>query len=532
MRPSILRPLALAAVLSLTACQAYPTTPQAAVGARQDAVLLQGRVTFPGYGLLAVESDMTRQSAIALIDATGVTRAAGTTDASGRFTLYRSTTTFAPQTGDVFTLEAMRRQDVGAEQRWLTLRTLIRRTADGWTSLSGPSVTVSLTTTAVCTLVANVPSLLTEAWGSVSGTTAGDLPGYPAADIQAVATALAAQLADGHDPSPGMIYEGDYTIRTQADLDALKPYSRVRGALVIQSDELTSLSLPFLRQVDDYLHVEGRSLTSLAGLGSLVACRSFSLEACDALTDLTGLGRLAETQELNIQNCQNLTALTGLAALTGEIDLVVRYCPALTSLAGLEGLTTLGYMTLEYNGLTSLAGLENVTAAGTLHVQFNQDLASLSGLDALTSAGSLTVSYNGDLTSLQGLGALTTVAGSVEIKSNARLASLDGLSALTTVAGGLDLSSLPLVTSLSPLANLGSVESLFLFNLPAIGSTAVFSDLTRLSALMIDDCPGLPDLSGFASLASIDFLMLGGGLCNATLPLNPTPQMVQRNCEN
>jgi hypothetical protein len=147
MKPAILRPLAVAAALALSACQAYPTTPVAAVGARQDGILLQGRVAFPGYGLLAAEGDLTRQSAIALIDAGGVTRAAGTTDATGVFTLYRSTAAFTPQTGDVFTLEAMRRQDVGAEHRWLTLRTLVRRTAGGWTSLSGPSVTISLTTT-------------------------------------------------------------------------------------------------------------------------------------------------------------------------------------------------------------------------------------------------------------------------------------------------------------------------------------------------------------------------------------------------
>jgi hypothetical protein len=494
--------------------------------------LLQGRVAFPGYALLATEGDLTRQSAIALIDASGVTRAAGTTDATGVFTLYRSTATFAPEVGQVFTLEAMRRQDVGAEHRWLTLRTLIRRTASGWTSLSGPSVTVSLTTTAICTLVASRPALLADAWGSVSGTTAGNLPGFPAADIQAVATALASQLAEGTDPSGGLVYEGDVTVRTQADLDALKPYSRIRGALVIESDALTSVSLPFLRMVDDYVHIEGRSLTSLSGLGSLVACKSFNLDGCDALTDLTGLGRLAETQELNIQNCDNLTSLAGLTALTAQVDLVVRYCSALTSLSGLEGLTALGYMTLEHNGLTSLTGLDHVTTIGTIQVQFNQDLVSLSGLGALTSAGSLTVSYHDNLTSLQGLGALTTVTESVEIKGNEKLASLDGLSALTTVGSGLDLSRLPLVTSLSPLATLESVDALYLFDLPAITSTAAFGDLTRLSALMISDCPGLADLSGFASLASIDYLMLGGGLCNATLPLNPTPQMVQRMCEN
>jgi hypothetical protein len=519
MRPSILRPLALAAMLSLTACQASPTTPVAAVGARQDGVLLQGRVTYPGYGLLAVESDMTRQSAIALIDATGVTRAAGTTDASGIFTLYRSTATFTPQTGDVFTLEAMRRQDVGTGQRWLTLRTLVRRTATGWTSLSGPAVTLSLNSTALYTILANEPALRAAAWGSIALTTPGDLPGYPASAIQAMGTQLAAQLAAGDDPSGGLIYEGDVTIRTQADVAALKPYSRIRGALVIESDDLTSFSLPFLRVVDDYVHVESRSLTSLSGLSSLVACGGLMLEACDALTDLTGLDRLADTDGLQLQGCSNLTSLNGLTALTSLNHLIITQCHKLTSLAGLERLTRVGNIGLQSNGLTSLTGLNGVTTAHDITLMYNRQLVDLSGLDALTTVHDLTVEVNDALQSTQGLGALTTVNGSVSIRDNPQLASLDGLSALTTVTGGLDFSRLP-VTTLSPLANLERVGSLYLFELPAVTSTAAFGKLTALSMLMIDGCPGLTDLSGFSSLTSVTVLSLGGELCNATLPLN------------
>lgn len=533
MRPSILRPLALAAALAMTACQAYPTTPLTAVGARQDGILLQGRVTFPGYGVLAAESDLTRQSAIALIDATGVTRAAGTTDASGHFTLYRSTTTFAPQTGDVFTLEAMRRQDVGTESRWLTLRTLVRRTADGWTSLSGPVVTLSMTSTALFTILAAEPALREAAWGSITGTTPGDLPGYPASEIQAMGTQLAAQLATGDDPSGGLAYEGDYVIRTQADVDALKGYSRIKGNLNFEADDLTSFSLPFLRVVDGYVHVESGSLSDLRGFGSLVACESFTVYECTALTDLTGLARLADTSELYIGNCYNLTSLNGLSALTGLKNLIVLQCSNLTSLAGLEGLSRVSALTLQSNGLTSLTGISGLTAAGNVSIQFNNQLVSLAGLENLTTVEDLTVSYNNALPSLAGLEALTTITGGLEVKSNELLASFAGLEVLTTVGETLSIEMLPLVTSLSPLSRLESVGSLYVNQLPLLNTSAGFERLTALEGLSIVNCPALTELDGFAALTSVGNLWLNdASLCGVTLPNDPSPGylMDQRVC--
>jgi hypothetical protein len=533
MRPSILRPLALAAALALSACQAYPTTPVAAVGAPQDGILLQGRVAFPGYGVLAVESDVSRQSAIALIDATGVTRAAGTTDASGAFTLYRSTTAFAPQTGDVFTLEAMRRQDVGTERRWLTLRTLVRRTASGWTSLSGPAVTLSLTSTALYTILAAEPALRDAAWGSITGSTPGDLPGYPASAIQAMGAQLAAQLAAGDDPSGGLVHEGDYTIRTQADVDALQGYSRIKGNLVVESNTLATFEAPFLRVVDGYVHVDSDSLTDLRGFGSLVACQSFTLWECSALTDLTGLARLADTDDLHLSNCWGLTSLAGLEALTGVKNLIIRQCSNLTSLAGLEGLTRIGGVSLESNGLTSLSGLNGLTTAGAIVIQFNHDLVSLSGLENLTTVENLTVSYNNTLPSLEGLNALTTITGTIEVKSNERLASFAGLEALTTIGETLSIEMMPLVTSLSPLSRLESVGALYINQLPALNTSAGFEKLTALRFLWILNCPALTGLDGFAALTTLGTLWLNdASLCGVTLPNNPTPGYVmdQRVC--
>lgn len=530
MKPDFLRPLALAAMLSLSACQAYPTTPLTTVSVRQDGILLQGRVTYPGYGVLAVEGDMTRQSAIALIDATGVTRAAGTTDASGAFTLYRSTTTFAPQADDVFTLEAMRRQDVGTEARWLTLRTLVRRTADGWTSLSGPAVTLSLNSTALFTILAAEPALREAAWGAISGTTPGDLPGYPASTIQAMGAQLAAQLAAGDDPSGGLIYEGDYVISTQADVDALQRYSRIRGNLNVAGDELTSFSLPFLRVVDGYVDVNSDSLTDLRGFGSLVACESFAIQESSALTDLTGLTRLAYTDGLHLQACPNLTSLNGLAALTGLDHLFIARCDNLTSLAGLERLTRVGNISLQSNGLTSLTGLGGITTAWNVTLQSNPALVDLSGLDALTTAADLTVENNDALVGLAGLGALTTVNGNLSIKSNDALASLDGLEALTTVGGAIDIGFSPALASLDALENLTSLGSLYLAELPLLTDTAAFGGLTTLNTLLVYHCPGLTDLAGFTSLTTLGELTIyDAALCGVTLPTGAVPATVNDN---
>jgi hypothetical protein len=59
------------------------------------------------------------------------------------------------------------------------------------------------------------------------------------------------------------IFEGDYTIENQSDVDALAGYCEIHGDLRILGTELTSFALPALTSVSDHLHVrDNAALTS------------------------------------------------------------------------------------------------------------------------------------------------------------------------------------------------------------------------------------------------------------------------------
>lgn len=390
---------AFAALSLVSACHAAPLAPLTA-----SVPVLRGHVDFPGYAVQATSSNIAMKATVSLIDSSGVARMGGTTDSFGNFTLYQSTIPFAPQPGQVYTLNVTRRYTNGA---LMTLKTVVKCQTGSWDSITGTTVSVNVTTTGVVNfddknadvgpadLIGKVDmSIPANPVISAIGT-------HGAVEISDYVTDVNTALSNDADPSGPLTYHGSATLTDQASIDAIARYTVIDGNLVINLDSsFTSFSLPNLKKVTGYLSTysdgsANQNLTSLSGLSNLTYVGS---------------------------NC--------------ELDVL----PNVTSLQALSKLTTVGgNLDIQNNGaLTSLAGLENITKTGltveggNFIVSNNALLASLTTFKLTSVKGYMTISSNPKLANLDGLASITSVSSSVRIESNDVLSSVSGLNSLTS----------------------------------------------------------------------------------------------------
>ncbi len=130
------------------------------------------------------------------------TAAAGSTDANGAFQLTFDSS-FTPAVGDMFILEASRR--MGPAQQRQALRTWVRRTANGWESLTGDTTVVDARTTALSALIhlksltaSDFIAALTLSAGETSyPETVGDIASSEVEEATALAHTL---LSESEDP--------------------------------------------------------------------------------------------------------------------------------------------------------------------------------------------------------------------------------------------------------------------------------------------------------------------------------------------
>lgn len=306
------------AVSTLAACQATPApsalNPVIPVATSHEAVLLRGRVSVPGYQVLAEPSDLVSQATVSLL-LNGVTVAAGVTDLDGAFTLYRSTTPLAIDPGDQFVLAVMKRVDVGTDVKWLSMRTLVEKTAEGWTSITGSEVVVSMATSAIARLVANDPGLtFALVRGVVDPVTAAVAPfgTYDQTEVLAYAQLLTERLRSGLDPAAPLVYADDVDLWEPSQLEALYFYDTIDGYLWIRKEYTgTTVELPNLKCVTDFISVgDGNTtLLNLDGLSALEEAHSIEVIGT-SLTSLSGLRNLKRvTSSLRIQRNAGLEAL-------------------------------------------------------------------------------------------------------------------------------------------------------------------------------------------------------------------------------
>jgi len=195
------------------------------------------------------------------------------------------------------------------------------------------------------------------------------------------------------------VWEGDYSIESQDDLDNLSGYVEVTG----------SLSIRHIR----YLY----GLELLTSVGG-----SLDIADNDSLTSLSGLDNFSSVGHLSIRNNASLTSLSSLKNLTGVVNnLRIKYNDALTSLPDFENITSLTWLTISDNDvLTTLAGLDNLTSVNShLSIEDNAALTSLSGLENLASVGGdLNINNNDTLTSVDALNNLISIGMNLYICEN------------------------------------------------------------------------------------------------------------------
>ena len=137
------------ALIALSACQSVVPIHMATNGQ----VLLRGRVVFSRLSTKATAADVFANATVSLHEMTGEIKAAGVTDATGAFTLYRSTDDFTPMAGTYYRLDVFKRLTAADDStNTFSLRTIVQRTTD-WTSITGPTVTITPTTTAMAMLL-------------------------------------------------------------------------------------------------------------------------------------------------------------------------------------------------------------------------------------------------------------------------------------------------------------------------------------------------------------------------------------------
>lgn len=230
------------------------------------------------------------RATVSLIDAAGVTRAAGVTTESGAFTLYQSRTPFTPENGQAFVLQAMKRVVTPSGTRWLSLKTELVRENGTWRSIAGDGddVVISIKTTAIAKIDAARRRALTRRRdGHARGRHRLGPRRCSPAEVAAYATALEALIPEGIDPGGPVVYHGDASIATQADADALLAYDVIEGGLDLSPDSPdVVIELPHLQRVRDWVGLDIEDITSLNGLRGLTRVGA-STSAAFGFSDLS-----------------------------------------------------------------------------------------------------------------------------------------------------------------------------------------------------------------------------------------------------
>lgn len=262
-------------------------------------VVLTGRALVPGLRIQATSADLIGNAAVTLMDATGTVRAAGLTDAGGAFTLYQSTERFEAVVGAYYTLELSKRYGPPGDTRLLSMRTIVRREAHNWTSITGPSIAINPTTTAVAKLVAEGGATPAQVMATVSGVAFDDLLPFGAYTADYLASRVAAVidlLAVDADPGSvtDTVWRGDVCMVCDDDLSKYVHLTKIEGDFIIDGTTLTAINLPNLKLVTGTLQVANNaSLTTIAMRQLTAIGDGLVISANASLTDLDGFGELA-----------------------------------------------------------------------------------------------------------------------------------------------------------------------------------------------------------------------------------------------
>jgi hypothetical protein len=288
----------------------------------------------------------------------------------------------------------------------------------------------------------------------------------------------------------GEIYDGDFNISNQGDIDFLSGFREVTGDLTVCASLVDMKGLESLISVGRTLHfhhnsslinlkglnnlqyigrdlyiVENDNLKSLKGLESLETIASqVWIYLNPSLLEIGSMNNLTSVGSIEIALNELLTEINGFKKLehvNGHLDLVNEN---LSNLNGFNMLNRIeGKLYISRSALTNLEGLGNLTYIGKeLTVAECPFITNFDALSSLTSTGGLGITLNESLTNIDGLSDLNTIGGGFSIQNNSALANVNGLHNVTIIKGNLLIRENCSLTNLDGLDNLTILEGGYL----------------------------------------------------------------------
>jgi hypothetical protein len=321
-------------------------------------------------------------------------------------------------------------------------------------------------------------------------------------------------------PDGDLVWEGNYSATTSADISALFGYSEIHGDLILSGEELTNLDgLECLKNIDGSLFM---GWVSWAWDWYSSDCEQFG-DGGTGIVDVAGLLNLSSISgSLVISGNDNISDIDGLNSLeTVGGQLQITFNSSLGDVSGLNSLQTVGshvgilsnYSLVSLNGLTSLHSIGGDLSVGKEMLLLNPSSA---GDSCPAGRG------NQSLMTMTGLTGLQSVGGGVYIVGNDSLINIDGLVGLTTIGTDPDLDHLVSIggngalTSISGLQGLGPTLSAII----VISANAALTSAEGLNNIEYLD--GSLTLDGpFSDLSALNNLVgVTGGLAAYSLTAN------------
>ena len=268
------------------------------------------------------------------------------------------------------------------------------------------------------------------------------------------------------------VFNGNVTVRTQEDIDALRGCRVIDGDLTINTDASTLDFSPLdeLQEVN-FFDIINSSLTSLAGFEALTSVAAINITDNSSLTSIPEFEQLSTVEfSISISNNGALTSISGFGNLSAVEDLDVSNNASLVSIEGF--------------GMLQDVGGDGFIFGESFSIKNNASLVSISGFESLGSVNSgLVISGNSVLTSIPEFGQLGSVGGALNLSDNASLPTFSGFGKLQTVGGAFVISQNPALTSVPE-----------------------FGQLNRTGLrLDVSDNASLMSISGFGQLEVVGF---------------------------
>lgn len=292
--------------------------------------------------------------------------------------------------------------------------------------------------------------------------------------------------------SPAQVITGDVTVTNQAELDALRGVTEIRGALTIQADYIQDLSpLTGLTFVQGVLSVDGcAELKSIQGLDRLEQSGGLLILDNPLLAGLGPLEQLVRVKgDLRIERNPKLTSLAGLDVVQqvdGSFSVLEN-----ERLGGIDALAALavvgqGLQIADNAALSHLDGLTQLhSVGGELELLSNPVLVQVGGLSGLTDTGGLRIWDNAALPSTAGLESLRSIRGDLMVRENAALTDFVELPNLISIEGEVWISRNPVLTTLPPFAAVRRVGAISINGNEALQEVDAFHAVEELTGTLI-----------------------------------------------